>query len=166
MIRRKNREEALVPRRYWADFWPVSPTSALSEMDRLFDSFRKEFEESFGITGDWLAEGVRQPVVDLVDTEKEYVVRAELPGISKEDLSIEVADNVVEIKAERKEEAEQKEKGYLRKERHYSKFVRRLPLPEEVAADQADAELKDGVLTLKLPKVAPPERPSKKVKIR
>lgn len=166
MTRRKNREDALVPRRYWEDLWQVSPRSMLSEMDRPFESFRREFEDSFGITGGWLTEGIRQPVVDLVDNEKEFVVRAELPGIDKEDLSIEIADNVVEIKGERKEEAEQKERGFLRKERHYSKFVRRLPLPEEVEADKADAELKDGVLTLKLPKVAPVERPTKKVKIR
>jgi HSP20 family protein len=111
---------------------------------------------------------IRQPLVDLADNGEEYVVKAELPGIKREDLKIEITENGIEISGETKTEQkeEDKDKGYLKRERRYASFFRSLPLPDAVLTDKAEAELKDGVLTVKLPKAAPPEKKTKKVQVK
>lgn len=140
----------------------------LSDMDRLFDDFRSEWESAFMVPRAFAAEAIRQPLIDLTDNGKEYVVKAEIPGIKKEDLSIEVTENGIEISGETKVEQSEEDKsaGYIRKERRYARFYRSLPLPDKVVADKTDAELKDGVLTVKLPKAAPPEKKTKKVQVK
>jgi HSP20 family protein len=167
MIRRKERKEGLVPKDYWGPAW-VSPVSLLNDMDRLFDDFRTDWENTFLVPRAFETDLVRQPLIDLTDSGKEYVVKAEVPGINKDDLSIEISENGIEISGETAtdEKEEDKEKGYLRRERRYSSFYRNLPLPETVLTDKAEAELKDGVLTVKLPKAAPPEKKSKKVQVK
>lgn len=167
MIRRRERRDGLVPRDYWGSAW-LNPMSILADMDRLFDEFRTEWENTFLTPRAFTSELIRQPLIDLADNGKEYVLKAEVPGINKEDLNIEVTENSIEISGETKteEKEEDKEKGYLRRERRYAKFYRSLPLPEAVVADKAEAELKDGILTVKLPKAAPPEKKSKKVQVK
>ena len=167
MIRRKERKEGLVPRDYWGPNW-MNPMGVMNDMDRLFDDFRSEWENAFLTPRTWTTDLVRQPLIDLTDNGKEYVVKAELPGIKKDDLSIEVTENGVEISGETRleEKEEDKEKGYLRRERRYAKFYRSLPLPDNVLTDKAEAELKDGVLTVKLPKAAPPEKKTKKLPVK
>ncbi len=167
MIRRKEKREGIVPRDYWGPTW-TNPMALLSDMDRLFEDFRSDWENAFMIPRAFTTDLVRQPLIDLSDNGKEYVVKAEVPGIKKEDLNIEVTENGIEISGETKveEKEEDKDRGYLRKERRYAKFFRSLPLPDAVLAEKADAELKDGILTVKLPKAAPPERKSKKVSVK
>jgi len=142
--------------------------SLLNDMDRVFEDFRSDWENAFLLPRTYAADLVRQPLIDLADNGKEYVVKAEVPGLKKEDLTIEVTENGIEISGETKveEKEEDKEKGFIRRERRYSKFYRSLPLPEAVLTDKADAELKDGVLTVKLPKAAPPEKKTKKVQVK
>ncbi len=167
MIRRKERKEGLVPRDYWGSSW-MNPMSVMADMDRLFDDFRSEWESTFLAPRTFARELVRQPLIDLADNGKEYTVKAEIPGINKEDLNIEVTENEIEISGETKSEEreEDKEKGFIRRERRYSKFYRSLPLPEAVLSEKAEAELKDGILTVKLPKAAPPEKKTKKVPVK
>ena len=167
MIRRKDRKEALVPRDYWGPAW-VSPSSLMVDMDRIFDDFRSDWENLFMMPRSFAAEQVRQPLIDLADNGKEYVVKAEVPGLKKEDLNIEITENGIEISGETKSEENEEDKsgGYIRRERKYSSFFRSLPLPDAVLTDKADAELKDGVLTVKLPKAAPPEKKTKKVQVK
>ena len=167
MIRRKEKKEGLVPRDYWGPAW-VSPVSMLSDMDRLFDDFRTDWENTFMVPGSFATDFVRQPLIDLADNGKEYVVKAEVPGIKKEDLNIEITENGVEISGQTAIDTSQedKEKGYLRRERRYSSFYRNLPLPDTVLTDKAEAELKDGVLTVRLPKASPPEKKTKKVQVK
>jgi len=167
MIRRKERKEGIVPREYWGPDW-VNPAAMISDMDRIFDDFRSEWERTFLVPRSFAAEPVRAPLIDLADNGKEYVIKAEIPGLNKDDIAIEVGENEVEISGETKSESneEDKEKGYIRRERRYAKFYRALPLPDAVLADKVDAELKDGVLTVKLPKAAPPEKKAKKVQVR
>lgn len=164
MIRRRRNDE-LAPVDYW---WPPYTLGLLDEMDRLFDDFRSGFENSLMTPKQMSAEMLRAPAVDLIDEGKEYSLKAEMPGISKEDVSIEVGERDVQISAETKEETtqERKEGGYIRRERRYSKFYRRVPLPEAVQADKTSADLKDGILTVRLPKVSVPERKSKKVEVK
>ncbi len=131
---------------------------------RLFDDFDRIFRD-FGLgTGDffrtrrWPAlvprdgTGTRRALVDLKDTGKEFVVEAELPGVAKEDLDIEVTADGVELKAEAKQEREEKEEGYYLKERSYRSWHRRVSFPSEVLPDKAEAKLEEGVLTLRAPK--------------
>ena len=167
MIRRKDRREDIVPRSYWGPLWS-NPMTMLNDMDKLFDDFRTDWESMFLAPRTLHGEPIRQPLVDLVEEEKEFVLRAEVPGIDKEGLNIEVTENGIEITgestAERKEE--DKETGYVRRERHYARFHRSLPFPEKIVPDEVDAELKDGVLTVKAPKAAPPEKKTKKVSVK
>jgi len=167
MIRRRDRKQGMVPRDYLGSTW-ASPLTMLSDMDRVFDDFRSEWENLVFAPRSLATEMVRQPLVDLADNGKEYLVKAEIPGIKKEDLKIEVTQDNLEISGETdvEEKEEDKESGYIRRERRYSRFYRTLPLPENVLTDKVEAELKDGVLTVKLPKAAPPEKKTKKVPVK
>jgi len=167
MIRRKDRKEGLVPRDYWGPNW-MNPMAVMTDMDRLFEEFRNEWENTFLMPRTWATDLVRQPLIDLADNGREYVVKAELPGINKDDLNIEVTENGIEISGETKseEKEEDKDRGYIRRERRYSKFYRSLPLPENILTDKAEADLKDGVLTVKLPKAAPLEKKAKKLPVK
>jgi len=167
MIRRKERKGVLVPRDYWGPTL-LSPMAMMNDMDRIFDDFRSEWERVFLAPRRFAADLARQPLIDLADNGMEYLLKAEIPGINKEDLNIEVGENEIEISGETKseEKEEDKESGYIRRERRYSKFYRTLPLPDSVLTDKAEAELKDGVLTVRLPKASPPERKAKKVQVK
>ncbi len=167
MIRRKDKKEGLVPRDYWGPAW-VNPVSMLSDMDRLFDDFRSDWENTFMVPRSFATDFVRQPLIDLADNGKEYVVKAELPGIDKKDLSIEITEYGIEIsgKAAIETNEENKEQGYLKRERRYTSFYRSLPLPDAVLTEKAEAELKEGILTVTLPKASPPAKKTKKVQVK
>jgi len=165
VIRRREKKEGLVPRDRWGPAW-ASPVSVLSDMDRIFDDFRTEWENTFLMPRGFADEAIRQPLIDLADEEKQFVIRAEVPGIRKEDLSIDVTEDGIEISGETSSEANEEGKGYLKRERRYAKFYRSLPLPDKIVADKAIADLKDGILTVKLPKAAPPEKKSRKLQVK
>ena len=92
------------------------------------------------------------PTVDISETENGFEIRAELPGVSENDVNVSVTDNLLTIKGEKHQEAETDGKNYHRVERRYGSFQRRFTLPPEVAADDIKAEYTDGVLTLSIPK--------------
>jgi HSP20 family protein len=167
MIRRRDRREDLVPRDHWGPLWS-NPAAMLNDMDRIFDDFRTDWESLFAVPRARQGALVRQPLMDLSDMGKEYVIKAEVPGVEKDNLSIEVTDAGIEISGETSSEKEQsdEERGYVRRERSYARFYRTLPFPERVLPDKADAELKDGVLTVKVPKAAPPEKKAKKIQVK
>jgi len=124
------------------------------EMDRLFEDF------DFG--RDWLAPvigrefsgGMWAPQVEMVEREGELVVRADLPGLTKDDVKVELTDNAITIEGERRGEKEEKREGFYRTERSYGKFYRRLPVPEGVEVKNANATFNNGVLeiTIQAPK--------------
>jgi len=94
------------------------------------------------------------PALDVVETDGEYLVKAELPGVKKEDLEISVHDGMLTINAHTKYEHEDKDNGrVIRQERRYGKYVRSLRLGNDVDTEKVKAEYKDGVLELRLPKV-------------
>lgn len=93
-----------------------------------------------------------EPEIDLSEDKDNFVVKADLPGIKKEELDIKVEGRVLTVKGERKEEKETKEKSYFSSERFYGAFTRMIELPAEVKADQVKASYKDGVLEIMLPK--------------
>jgi HSP20 family protein len=123
-------------------------------MDRFFDRFgfdRPMFEAA---TTRWT------PYVEVFEKPDELVVRAELPGLKKEQITVEIAKGELTISGERNEEEETKEQGFYRSERSYGSFLRTIPLPEGANVQTATATVKDGVLEVKMPvaKVEPPRR--------
>ena len=94
------------------------------------------------------------PPVDIEETEKEYLIKAELPDVKKEDVKVETLDGVLTLEGERKQEKEEKGKKFYKLERSYGKFVRQFALPIEVEAAKIQAEFKEGMLNIHLPKTA------------
>ena len=98
------------------------------------------------IVADWT------PSVDISETEQEYQIKAEIPDVKKEDVKVTVEDGVLTIQGERKHEKEEKGKKYHRIERSYGSFVRTFSLPDVIEEEKVNADFKDGVLNLHLPK--------------
>jgi HSP20 family protein len=128
------------------------------DIDRVFDRF---FAPAF--FGEQMAPwypfekaefGQFVPALDMFETPKEYVVRVEVPGIHKENLDINLTGNVLKITGKKDEVHEGAGEAYLWKERETGKFVRTLRLPTPVEEGKVEATYQDGILTLKLPKVA------------
>jgi HSP20 family protein len=132
--------------------------SLQSEMNRLFNTF---FDTPTATPGDsgrrWI------PAMDLVETDEHFVIRADLPGLSDEDVNVELEDNVLTVSGERKAEREDRKEGYYRVERAYGRFQRSLTLPEGVDAEKIEASFDKGVLEVRIPK--PEERKPRRVAI-
>ncbi len=107
---------------------------------------------------------VWNPPVDIVEQEDSVVLTAELPGISKDDISIDIQDNVLTVKGERKEENEEKGKTYYRRERSFGKFQRAFTLSDDIITDNINAQFKEGILTVTLQK-GKPEQAVKQITI-
>lgn len=125
----------------------------LANMEKRFDTLRNELFGRFG--SESMELGGRMPAVDLADHEKEFVLTAELPGVDKEDIDLQILDNGVRIHAEKERETEKKGREFVRHERSASSYDRYLSLPAEVKAEEAKATFKNGVLEVTLPKAEP-----------
>ena len=120
------------------------------EMDELF----RPYLPMFGRTRRG-AEEVWSPTSNISETDKEYLIKAELPEVKKEDVKVELADGVITISGERKQEKESKDENVLRVESFYGTFSRSFSLPDNVDASAIKAECKDGVLRVHVPKKEP-----------
>jgi len=137
----------------------VNPFISLQrEVDRLFDDFTRGFPV-FGGNGANLV-----PSMDVTETDKEIEIAAELPGLEEKDVQINVADNLLTIRGEKKAEKEQKDKNYRLVERSYGSFERTLELPSGVNADAIKASIANGVLKVTVPKPAPAQ--TKKIEVK
>lgn len=134
--------------------------SIQSEMNRLFNTF---FEPSAGGNGGGAPLRRWSPAMDLVETDDHFVLRADLPGVSEDDVKIELEDNVLTLSGERKAAHQESKEGYYRVERAYGSFSRTLTLPEGVNADSISANFDRGVLEVRIPK--PEQRKPRKVEI-
>ena len=105
------------------------------------------------------------PPVDIQETDKEYLIKAELPEVKKENVKVEMLDGVLTIEGERTQEKEEKGKKFHKVERAYGKFVRQFALPTEVEAAKVQAEFKDGMLNVHLPKSASAKPKTVEVKV-
>jgi HSP20 family protein len=105
------------------------------------------------------------PPFDIQETDGEYVVKADLPDVKKEDMKVEVTEGVLSVEGERRREKDEKGKTFHRVERSYGKFARRFSLPTEVDAAHVQADFKEGVLTVHLPKAAVAKPKSVEVKV-
>lgn len=119
-------------------------------MTRLRDSLNRLFDyPEFG--GMDFFEGW-QPAVDVQEDKDNFSVKAEMPGMKREDIDVSLHQNTLVLSGERKREEERKDEGYYRSERYFGKFQRSIPLPQAVDAQKIEARYRDGVLTVKLPK--------------
>lgn len=138
----------------------ASPFMSLQrEIDRLFEDFSRGFPTIAGNGAIAL-----MPSMDVTETDKEIEITAELPGLEEKDVQINVADNILTIRGEKKAEKEQKDKNYRLVERSYGAFERTLELPEGVNADAIKANISKGLLKVTVPKPAPTQ--AKKIEVK
>ncbi len=140
----RGRKEGSLSSEEWA-----SPFQRLQrEMNQLFDDF---FRGSSVTPFSERCEGF-SPCLDIKETDKEFILEAELPGLEEKDIDLQLAQHRLIISGEKKQEKEEKKDNYHRVERHFGRFRREIPLTEEVDTNKVSAEFKKGVLYVKLPK--------------
>ncbi len=130
-----------------------------SILNRHFDSFYPEYGYSEDL------EKLSMPV-EVTEKEKEYDIRAELPGVKKEDLDIDIDKNYLTIRAKKEEEVCEDKKAYKRSEFKYGEFSRSVYLPEDIDMDKIDATLEHGVLKIKVPKMDTTKDSVKKITVK
>lgn len=126
-----------------------------SDLDRLFDRF---FREPFPVWERFdmpMLETAWAPPVDFAETDKEYVIRLEVPGIPRENLDVSLDGTLLTLSGRREFQKEQTTEKYIWQEREEGKFVRSLRLPTSVVENKIEATVHDGILTVRLPKVEP-----------
>jgi HSP20 family protein len=161
MAKEKSKEVAKVE--------PAKPLSPFEEMERRFEEF---FRRPFSLLGpSWfprprmLAMEELSPTVDIFEDGNDVVVKAELPGIKKEDIDVKLTDNTITISGEKKKEEKVEKKNYYRMESSYGSFTRAFSLPAEVQTDKAKAQYNDGILEIRVPKTEEAKQKEKKVMI-
>jgi HSP20 family protein len=166
-------ETGIAPREQAASVRPITPFSFMrrfsEEMDRLYgdldfglglaSGFGREFQRLADLEGSmWL------PQVEAFEREGKFIVRADLPGLTKDDIDVDITDDAIKIRGERRQEKEENEEGYYRTERSYGSFYREIPLPSGVNRQEANANFRNGVLEITMP--APARQPgSRRIEI-
>ncbi len=145
---------------------PARALDPFEEMERLFGSFYprgwlRPFRSEWPAWGEMKAFGGKIPSVDLIERDKEIIVKAELPGVDKKDLDISVSENTVTIRGRTSHEEKEEKGDYYRSEISRGEYSRTLTLPSAVDESKAKASFKDGILKLTLPK----QKESKRKKI-
>lgn len=151
---------------------PYQPSRALS----VFDQMDKLFEDFFGRRfGHWwpsvrwpetrLFETEVAPSADIFEEKDDIVVKAELPGMGKDEINVNVTDNTITISGEKKKEEKVKKKDYYRFERSFGSFSRTFSLPTDIQTEKVAAIFKDGILEIRMPKTEEAKKKEKKVKI-
>lgn len=152
--------QGLTRRDPWSDFWsdPFSTFGFGPALDRWFGG--QPGNRAFRDAGTWM------PQVESFQRGNEFVIRADLPGMKKDDINVELGADAVTIHGERRDEHKEEREGFYRSERSYGSFYRTIPLPEGAITDNAHAEFKDGVLEIVMP--APPReaRRGRKIEIK
>jgi HSP20 family protein len=120
-------------------------TSLRRDMDRLFEEFMGRAPSRMG-------ESTGEPAVEVSDTPEAVIVKAQMPGVSKDHIQVDVTDDVLTLRGEMKEEETKEEQNYHRREFRYGRFARSIPLPAMVQSDRATAQLKEGILEVRIPK--------------
>ena len=142
----------------------ISPYPMQRDFDKMMERFNREFDDFWGTGPRWrmwmrnfplMQRQMMMPSADIEDRGKDYRVTVDLPGFSKEDVNIEVAEESVMIQAKKTQAEEEKDKNYIRRERAAQTYYRRIYLPEKVMSDDAKASLNNGTLEIVLPKKEP-----------
>jgi HSP20 family protein len=133
------------------------------EMDRLYGDFDFGRSLASGLGGEIarladLETSLWAPQVEAFERDGKLIVRADLPGLSKDDINVDITDDAIKIRGERRQEKEENKDGYYRSERSYGSFYREIPLPGGVNREEANATFRNGVLEITMP--APARQPS------
>ena len=134
------------------------------EMNRLFDDAFRGFDSRWPTLGSFGAERGHWPNVEIAETDKQWKVCAEVPGLEEKDIEVFVDDGVLTLRGEKRSEIEDQEKQFS--ERYYGHFERRIALPSDVESDRAEAKFKNGVLTVTVPKSATASPRVKRIEIK
>ena len=130
----------------------MTPWNPFREMEDLLNQMQRNFGGSVAKNASPASTAPWAPVVDISETPREYVVKAELPGLGKDQVKVTVDNGMLTLSGERKFEKEDKDEKHHRVERSYGSFARSFTLPEDVMADGIRAECNDGVVRVHLPK--------------
>lgn len=149
----------------WEPTTRWNPFKEIEEMEKRLLSFFGRTPVSTGDKKEAITVAEWSPLVDISEDEKEYLIKAEVPEMKKEEIKINVHDDVLAISGERKYEKEEKGKKYHRVERAYGSFLRSFALPEDADGSKVNAEYKDGVLNVRLPKAEKAKPKAIEVKI-
>ncbi|MCK9296268.1 MAG: Hsp20/alpha crystallin family protein [Desulfobulbaceae bacterium] len=153
-----------------ADRLPGPFVQLQREMDRLFADFFTGFGSApFRYEGFFpgpLTSGLLKPTLDIGANDREYTISVEVPGVDQKDVKIEITNNTLTIRGEKRQETEEKEKNFYRMERSYGSFQRTLSLPEDADQEKINAVFKNGVLTVTMPRKALPQAEVKRIEIR
>lgn len=147
------------------------PFQALrNEIDQIFDDFgsgfwNRPFRSLARLERD-LSKRASAPAVDVTESDKAYEITAELPGLDEKNIDIKVANGGLTIRGEKREETEEKKKDYYVSERHYGSFERHFTLPDSVNSDKIEANFKNGVLKVTLPKTEEAQKPAKSINVK
>jgi HSP20 family protein len=141
------------------------------EMDRLFADFFTGFgsfpsRRHGGLFAGALTSGLLKPTLDIGANDREYTISVEVPGVDQKDVKIEITNNTLTIRGEKKQETEEKEKNFYRMERSYGSFQRTLSLPEDADQGKINATFKNGVLTVTMPRKTLPQTEVKRIEIK
>jgi HSP20 family molecular chaperone IbpA len=153
-----------------------NPTYLANNLDRIFEDFRSSFNQLMSpfVTSPWYTEPLampsliqdlsetlpavsqaRYPVLDVVDEGDSYTVTAELPGFNRENVDIQAADDLLRLTAQMQSDQKSNDKRYVSHERAYSSFQRVIQFPEHIVANKVEGTMKDGILSLRIPKREP-----------
>jgi HSP20 family protein len=142
------------------DFFKWDPFAEIANVRRTMNSLLDSaLSPSSGISAGWMS-----PAIDLYEKDGKYVVEAAIPGLKKDDINIEISDNRLTLTAKQQEEREEKNERYHYREVRRGGFARSIMFPQDINADQVDAEYKDGILRVSVPMEKPVE--AKKVAIK
>ncbi len=133
--------------------------------DEMESMFRSTFEPILEREAE-KGEMILSPPVELCEKEGKIELKTQLPGIGKEDIEVEVTEDSIKIKAETREEKKEEQENVYRSEFRYGRFMRTIPLPEEVKSEEAQADYKDGVLTISVPTTKKEEKHVKKLTVK
>jgi HSP20 family protein len=161
-----------MPKQEPKELFKREPLRAIPPFEAMERWFEEAFRRPFSLIGpSWLPK-LREtemeevmPSVDIFEEGDNVVVKAELPGIRKEDIDVNMNDNTVSISGEKKKEEKVKRNNYYREERSYGTFTRSFRLPTEVQTDKAKASFKEGILEIRIPKTKEAIQKEKKVPI-
>jgi HSP20 family protein len=143
------------------------PEDIFSELQRDVNSIFDNMWRGFSVPAAGNGGTTRlHPTTDIAETDKEYEVTVELPGIDEKDVEVTLANGVLSIKGEKKFEREEKKKDYYVSERSFGSFHRSIRVPDDVDADKVSASFNQGVLTLKLPKQPEAQPATKKIEVK
>lgn len=144
------------------------PARALSPFEMMERQFENLFGRPFATWGPvrrFIAPEELTPSVDIYEEDGDVVLKAEMPGIRKEDIEVNITDHTVTISAEKKKEEKIEDKNFYRQERFYGAVTRSFEIPSDVKADQVKAKFKDGVLEVRLPKTEEAKKKAQKISV-